>query len=71
MPILLDEKRARQVAAKRGLEVIGLLGILGSAADRGWIDFAATIARLQTTNFWVSPTLIQALLKRYQVDDHT
>lgn len=67
--VLLDEKRARRVAVERGLDVVGLLGILGSAADQGLIDFADAIERLQNTNFWASPTLIQSLLNRYQTDE--
>jgi predicted nucleic acid-binding protein len=64
--VLLDEKAARQVAMERGLQVIGLLGILGIAADRGLADFALMIEWLQQTNFWVSPRLLQMLLERYE-----
>jgi predicted nucleic acid-binding protein len=36
--VLLDEKSARRVAAKRGLRIAGTLGILGEAAARGgWL----------------------------------
>jgi predicted nucleic acid-binding protein len=66
--VLLDERRARQVAIERGLGVVGLLGILGLAADYKLIDFAAAIDRLQETNFWASPTLIRSLLQKYQAE---
>jgi len=66
--ILLDEKQARGVAVERGLSVVGLLGILGLAAEQGWINFAEVIDRLQTTNFRASLSLIQSLLTRYQTD---
>jgi predicted nucleic acid-binding protein len=49
--VLLDEKAARQIAIGRGLKVIGLLGILGISAERGLINFAVMIERLQQTNF--------------------
>ncbi len=63
--VILDERVARKVAMERGLRVIGLLGILGAAADRGLVNFAAMIDRLRQTNFWASPQLIQLLLERY------
>ena len=66
--ILLDERAARQIALSRGLEITGLLGILGVAANRNLINFAGAIERLQETNFYVSPRLIQALLERYGAD---
>lgn len=66
--ILLDEKVARQIALSRGLEIIGLLGILGIAANRNLINFASAIERLQETNFYVSARLIQSLLDRYSTN---
>ena len=63
--MLIDEKRGRQTAIMRGLKVIGLLGILVTAANDGLIDFAAAIAHLQTTSFRASPKLIQSLLDQY------
>lgn len=63
--VLLDEKAARQIAIGRGLQVIGLLGILGVAAEQGLTNFAVMIERLQHTNFWASPRLIQMLLEKY------
>lgn len=63
--VLLDDQRGRQVASVRGLRIIGTLGILGTAAQEGWIDFADAIARLQMTNFRIAPSLLAALLQRY------
>ncbi|MEM9213656.1 MAG: DUF3368 domain-containing protein [Cyanobacteria bacterium P01_F01_bin.150] len=45
--------------------MIGLLGILITAANDWLIDFATAMNRLQTTNFRVSPKLRQKLLKQY------
>mgnify|MGYP006426187585 CR=1 FL=1 len=63
--ILIDEKRGRKIATNRGLKVLGLLGLLGTAANEGLIDFESTIMSLQMTNFWVSPKLLQRLLEKY------
>lgn len=41
--ILLDEKAARRVATERGLRVTGLLGVLGEAAIRGFVDLPSAI----------------------------
>jgi predicted nucleic acid-binding protein len=60
--IILDEKAARQVALKRGLKVVGLLGILQEAATCGLITLPAVIDRLSKTNFRASPRLLKSLL---------
>lgn len=63
--VLIDERAARNVATERGLNVVGLLGVLGAATDMGLIEFKPTIKRLQETSMWLSPKLIQKLLDRY------
>lgn len=67
--ILLDDREARQIATERGLEIIGLLGILGAAASSGLVDFSIAIERLQQTTFRASSRLIQSLLERYQQNE--
>jgi predicted nucleic acid-binding protein len=62
--LIIDERLGRQSASNRGIPVIGTLGILDDAADRGWIDLAETIDRLQQTNFRISRRIIQALLDK-------
>lgn len=62
--LLMDEKAGRQVAMQRGLQVIGVLGILDDAAAQSLIDLAGAIAKLQQTNFRISSKLIQTLLSR-------
>jgi predicted nucleic acid-binding protein len=64
--ILLDEKAARQIAAERGLNVTGLLGILDEAATRGLIDLPTAIDRLRQTTFRASPWLLKWVLYRHQ-----
>jgi predicted nucleic acid-binding protein len=60
--ILLDDLAARRIATGLQQDIIGLLGILGSAAEKGLIDFPSAIARLQQTSFRASSKLIGSLL---------
>lgn len=62
--LLIDERLGREIARKRGLAVIGTLGILDDAATQGLIDLADTIAQLQQTNFRISRRIIQKLLNK-------
>jgi predicted nucleic acid-binding protein len=63
--VLLDEKKARQVARGRGLAVMGLLGVLDQAAQAGLVPLADAVERLGRTSFRVEPRLIKALLDRH------
>lgn len=63
--ILLDDLAARRIASGLQLEIVGLLGILNSAAENGIIDFPSAIARLQQTSFRASSKLIESLLQQY------
>ena len=67
--ILLDELPARRIATGLQQDIIGLLGILGSAAEKGLIDFPKAIARLQQTSFRASSKLIGLLLQQYREKD--
>jgi predicted nucleic acid-binding protein len=60
--VILDDKAARQIASKRGLKIIGLLGILKEAARAGLIDLAIAFEQLRSVGFWVAPSLLQRLL---------
>lgn len=63
--LLMDEKKGRFTAAERGIKVVGTLGILELAGRHGRIDLPQAISKLLQTNFNVSPSLVQALLKRH------
>ena len=67
--ILLDDLAARRIATGLQQDIIGLLGILGSAAEKGLIDFPSAIARLQQTSFRASSKLIGSLLQQYQKEN--
>ncbi len=64
--VLMDDRAGRNAAVQCGLAVVGTVGLLESAAARGWIDLAAVLARLQNTNARLDPRLIQAALAREQ-----
>jgi len=63
--VLLDERRGRQEAEKRGLKVIGTLGALVAAHHRGLIDLRATIYALRQTSFHASPKLLASIVDRF------
>ncbi len=63
--LIMDDRAARRIATQRNLIVIGTLGVLVEAAERGLIDFSDATARLQQTSFYVSPEVLNALLQRY------
>jgi hypothetical protein len=64
--LIVDDLAARQTAQQLGINITGMLGILGEAAKRNWINFPEILDRLlQETNFRASPQLIQDLLDRF------
>lgn len=62
--LIIDDRYGRQEAARRGLPVIGTLGVLNDAAERGLIDLSEAFRRLRQTNFRASAELYQQLLDR-------
>jgi predicted nucleic acid-binding protein len=61
--VLLDDAEARQMAADRGLSVMGLVGVLAAGATRGLVDVTQAVAGLQRTTFRASPQLLRSLLE--------
>ena len=49
---------AERAATQRGLQVIGTIGVLETAADRGFIDLGHAFEKVKKTDFWVSPTFL-------------
>ena len=66
---LIDERKASVMARQLGLSVIGTLGVLDLAAGRQLVDLNAAILRLLETNFRVSPTVIEELLRPHRQPD--
>lgn len=60
--LIVDDGAARREAEKRGIPVIGLLGVLAEAARRGLLSLPEALAALQATSFYVSDELIERLL---------
>lgn len=61
--VILDDKAARQMATKRGLKIIGLLGILMDASRSSLLDLKTTFEQLREVGFWVAPSLLERLLE--------
>lgn len=65
--ILLDESKPRAEAAKLGLRVVGTVGVLELAANRGLIrDLAAVHDQLRQTNFFIVDQVLHASLARHR-----
>jgi predicted nucleic acid-binding protein len=64
--LLIDDRKGMQFARKQGLRVTGTLGLLDRAAERGLIDFAQAILKLEQTTFRRPETLLEALLKKHR-----
>jgi predicted nucleic acid-binding protein len=61
--LIMDERRGRQVAAGRGITVIGVLGMLRESYRRGFIDNPiALAAQLRSLGFRTS----RALIRRFE-----
>lgn len=61
--IVMDETLGKAAAAKLGLQVIGTLGVLREAAQRGLIDLPETIRRLQETRFRIAKHILEEVLR--------
>ena len=64
--VLMDDMDGRSAARKLGIKTVGTIGIIERAAEKGEIDLADTIAKLKSTNFFVSDDLLETVLKRHR-----
>jgi predicted nucleic acid-binding protein len=60
--LLIDERVGREEAMRRGIEVMGTLGVLATAARDGHIDPALAVERLRRTSFRASPAQFARVL---------
>jgi predicted nucleic acid-binding protein len=63
--VLLDDAAARHEATSLGLRITGTIGLLRLAAERGLIDVRATVAKLRTSGFYVTDSLIHAAFREW------
>jgi uncharacterized protein len=63
--LLLDERKARVVAAQLGLNFTGLLGLLAEAKQKGHIPTVKPVldALITQARFWVHPALYNHVLE--------
>ena len=64
--LIMDERCGREEANKRGLKVIGTLGVIAAAHEKGLLDLPETFDRLRQTTFHASSKLLAAILQKYQ-----
>jgi predicted nucleic acid-binding protein len=66
--VLIDERLGFRVAQQMGLRVTGTLGVLDLAAERGLVDFAEAIRRLEQASFRRPLKLLKVLLAKHSRD---
>ena len=62
---IVDDLEGRREAERRGIPVIGTLGILREAAALKLLDIRVAAERLQATSFFVAPEVLAKLLKDF------
>ena len=65
--LLMDERDGSAVARQLGLAIVGTLGVLELAAEKGLLSFPAAIAALRRTTFRAPEKLIAEMLRRDQL----
>jgi predicted nucleic acid-binding protein len=63
--VIIDERLGRKMANERGLQVVGTIGVLEVAADRGLIDLGDAFRKVKGTDFWVSPAFLDERLASF------
>jgi predicted nucleic acid-binding protein len=61
--LLIDEADGREEARELGLKVIGTLGILKEAHERGLLNLREAITKLQATNYQIAPSILKSILE--------
>jgi predicted nucleic acid-binding protein len=61
--LIVDDRQGRHEAEKRGIPVMGTLGVLREAATIGLLDLRIAVKRLQATSFYLAPEVLTCLLK--------
>jgi predicted nucleic acid-binding protein len=61
---VIDDAEGRRAAQRHNVRVIGTLGVLDQAAERGLVDLSLALSRLQQTSFRVSKHVIEDMLEK-------
>ena len=62
--LLVDERAARQMAARQGIPTVGTVGVLELAAARALTYLPDDIAAIRATNFQIEETILAEALQR-------
>lgn len=62
--LVIDERRGRSEALRRGIVTTGTLGVLDAAAEAALVDLPTLLNQLRRTTFYASPLLLKRLLER-------
>ncbi|MGB6266499.1 MAG: DUF3368 domain-containing protein [Candidatus Acidiferrales bacterium] len=60
--LIVDDRQGRPEAEKRGIPVMGTLGVLREADTLGLLNLRVAVKRLQATSFYLAPEVLQRLL---------
>ena len=63
--LIVDDREGRREAERRGIPVMGTLGVLREAATLKLLDIRVVAERLQATSFYVAPEVLAKLLKDF------
>lgn len=63
--LLIDDRKARREARRRGLSVTGTLAVLAAAAERGLVNLPEAIAALRQTTFRAPAELLAEIVRRH------
>lgn len=66
--LLIDDLAGREAALDRGLFVIGTVGVLKRAAEKGLIDFVAELQKLKSVGFRLSVELEEDVVRSLEND---
>lgn len=65
--VLIDEKKGRKKATALGLKIMGTLGVLIKAKEKGFINsMLLEIEKLKSVEFRMSDKLIESILNKYE-----
>lgn len=63
--LIIDEKKGRKIAKSMGLKIIGVLGVLVIAKEKGYLkEIKSTLEKLEKLDFRISESLKTHILKK-------